>query len=84
MYLSITGPNIAFDICLLSKFMIGSKSSYMAATKRVLRYMKGTTNLEVFYRRDTGDSKGELEVYTDNDYVSDIEDRRSTSRYVFF
>jgi hypothetical protein len=83
MYLSVTRPDIAFVVCMLSKFMTDPKTSYMTAAKRVLRYVKGTTNLGVFYRRSAENSEYDLKVYTDNDYRH-VEDRRSTSGYVFF
>jgi len=83
MYLSVTRPDIAFVVCMLSKFMTDPKTSHMAAAKRVLRYVKGTTNLGVFYR-SAENSENDLKVYTDSDYADDVEDRRSTFGYVFF
>jgi hypothetical protein len=93
MYLSVTRPEIMFVVCLLSKFMTDPKVSHMAAAKRVLRYVKGTVNLGVFYKRGAENvgslrvnyenSFDNLEAYTDSDYAGDTEDRRSTSGYVF-
>lgn len=91
MYLSVTRPDIAFVVCLLSKFMTDPKVSHMAAAKRVLRYVKGTMNLGVFYGRGAENlgviyeksSEDDLKAYTDSDYAGDTEDRRSTSGYVF-
>jgi len=57
MYLSVTRPDIAFVVCMLSKFMTDPKTSHMVAAKRVLRYVKGTTNLGVFYRRSAENSE---------------------------
>ncbi|XP_061993289.1 secreted RxLR effector protein 161-like [Rosa rugosa] len=48
--------------------------------KRVMRYVKGTVNLGIFYKRK-GDEK--LLAYTDSDYAGDINDRKSTSGFVF-
>jgi hypothetical protein len=42
--------------------------------------LKGTVSLGLFYKR--GDTT-RLVAYTDSDYVGDIDDRRSTSGYVF-
>ncbi|CAL2226145.1 unnamed protein product [Prunus armeniaca] len=50
------------------------------ATKRVLRYLKGTLSFGVFYKKG---GKGELVGYTDSDYAGDQDDRRSTSGYMF-
>jgi len=93
MYLSVTRPEIMFVVCLLSKFMTDPKVSHMVAAKRVLRYVKRTVNLGVFYKRGAENvgnlrvnyenSFDNLEAYTDSDYAGDTEDRRSTSGYVF-
>nr|KYP33371.1 Retrovirus-related Pol polyprotein from transposon TNT 1-94 [Cajanus cajan] len=50
------------------------------AAKQVLRYLKGTTEFGIFYRKG-GDN--ELLAYTDSDYEGDLDDRKSTSGYVF-
>lgn len=48
--------------------------------KRVLRYVKNTIELGVKYKRG---GNNELQVYTDSDYAGDLDDRRSTSGFVF-
>jgi hypothetical protein len=55
--------------------------SHLLAAKRVLRYIKGTTNFRIFYKKG---ENTEFFGYTDSDYVGDQDDRRSTSGYVFF
>jgi len=52
----------------------------LQAAKRTLRYLKGTVSYKILYK------KGEVEellAFTDSDYVGDVEDRKSTSGYVF-
>ncbi|XP_047309984.1 uncharacterized mitochondrial protein AtMg00810-like [Impatiens glandulifera] len=49
--------------------------------KRALRYLKGTYDYGILYTKKGGDIK--LESYTDSDYASDLDDRKSTSRYIF-
>ena len=53
---------------------------HLQTAKRVLRYLRGTTNLGIFYKKGGNDK---LVVFTDSDYVGDLEDRKSTSGYVF-
>jgi hypothetical protein len=53
---------------------------HVAAVKRILRYLKGTTSYGLWYERGKGD---ELTGWSDSDYAGDIDDRRSTSGYVF-
>ena len=48
--------------------------------KKALRYLEGTKGLMLTYRRsDSLYIKG----YLDSDFVGDIDDRKSTSGYVF-
>jgi hypothetical protein len=42
--------------------------------------LKGTTNYGVFYKNEEDE---ELTAYTDSDYAGDLEDKKSTSGYVF-
>ena len=46
----------------------------------MLQYLKGTIDFGIFYRKEGDD---ELVAYTDRDYAGDLEDRKSTSGYVF-
>ena len=54
--------------------------SHWLATKRILRYLKGTTGFGIFYRKEESSLK--LVAFTDSDYAGDLDDRRSTSGYV--
>ena len=48
--------------------------------KSALRYLKGTTGYGIFYKKGGDD---ELVAYSDCDYAGDLNDRKSTSSYVF-
>lgn len=52
----------------------------MQAAKRILRYVKGTTDLAIQYKRS---ENGDFTAYTNSDYACDNDDRKSTSGYVF-
>lgn len=80
MYLTATRPDMMYVVCLISRYMAKPKEAHMLAAKRVLRYLKGTIEMGVFYKRGV---KNELLAYTDSDYAGDIDDRRSTSGYAF-
>lgn len=80
MYLTTTRPDLMFVVCLLSQFMAVPTESHMLAAKRVLRYIKGTVDYGVLYKRGGDD---ELFGFTDSDYAGDVDDRKSTSGYVF-
>jgi hypothetical protein len=53
---------------------------HQQAVKRVLCYIKGTTELGIFYKRG---EEEKLVAYSDSDYTGDTEDRKSTSGYPF-
>ncbi|KAK6121804.1 hypothetical protein DH2020_044417 [Rehmannia glutinosa] len=80
MYLSATRPDIMFAVSLLSRYMDRPTELHFQAAKRVLRYVKCTVDLGIFYKNG-GDEK--LISYTDSDYAGDLDDRKSTSGYVF-
>ena len=80
MYLAATRPDLMYVLSLISRFMNCPTELHMHAVKRVLRYLNGTINLGIMYKRD-GSEK--LEAYTDSDYAGDLDDRKSTSGYVF-
>ncbi|WJZ84648.1 hypothetical protein VitviT2T_004242 [Vitis vinifera] len=80
MYLTATRPDLMYVVCLISRFMASPTEMHLQAAKRVLRYLKGTVDLGVFYQKE---GNGELMAYTDSDYAGDVDDRKSTSGYVF-
>jgi hypothetical protein len=53
---------------------------HLQAAKRILRYLKGTINYGIFYKKN---ENKQLIEYTDSDYAGDIADKKSTSGYVF-
>ena len=80
MYLTATRPDLAFVVSLVSRFMERPTELHQQAVKRVLRYIKGTTELGISYQKG-GEEK--LAAYTDSNYAGDTEDRKSTSGYAF-
>jgi hypothetical protein len=80
MYLLATRPDLAFSVCLIARYMERPTEMHLAAAKRILRYLKGTMNLGILYKRDLNRS---LQGWTDSDYAGDLDDRKSTSGYVF-
>ncbi|KAL9295969.1 putative RNA-directed DNA polymerase [Arabidopsis thaliana] len=82
MYLTVTRPDLMYGVCLISRFMSNPRMSHWLAAKRILRYLKGTVELGIFYRRRKNRSL-KLMAFTDSDYAGDLNDRRSTSGFVF-
>ncbi|GAA0141429.1 transmembrane signal receptor [Lithospermum erythrorhizon] len=81
MYLTATRPDLVFAVSLLSRYMARPTEMHLQIAKRILRYLRGTTELGIYYQR--GEENKELRCYTDSDYAGDKDDRKSTSGYVF-
>lgn len=80
MYLTATRPDLMFVVSLISRYMAKPTQLHLQVAKRALRYLKGTINYGILYKK-RGDE--ELIAFTDSDYAGDLEDRKSTSGYVF-
>jgi len=80
MYLTSTRPDMMFVTSLISRYMENPTKLHLLAAKRVLRYLKGTSDFGIFYKRG---GNNELLAYTNSDYAGDLDDRKSTSGYVF-
>jgi hypothetical protein len=80
MYLTSTRPDIMFVVNLLSRYLAHLTELHLQAVKRVLRYIKGTLSYGIFYKQS---GNTELLAYTNNDYAGDLEDRKSTSSFLF-
>jgi hypothetical protein len=76
MYLVNTQPNICFVENTLSQFQVEPKNEHSIATKHLLRYIRGTPNYGLRY---TSSSDVQLHGFTNSDWASSVEDRRSTS-----
>ncbi|RVW91874.1 Retrovirus-related Pol polyprotein from transposon RE1 [Vitis vinifera] len=69
-----------FPAGLLSRFMSSPSNVRMGVAKRVLKYVRGTPNLGVWYLKIEG---VKLDGYADGDWAGSIDDMKSTSGYVF-
>jgi Reverse transcriptase (RNA-dependent DNA polymerase) len=84
MYLMLgTRPDLAYAVGTLSRYAANPGHDHQRALERVFRYLRGTCDYELTYRRGT-DSGLTLYGFTDADWASDVNDRRSTSGYAFF
>ncbi|XP_058786387.1 uncharacterized mitochondrial protein AtMg00810-like [Vicia villosa] len=51
LYLSASRPGILFSVHLCARFQSDHRESHLTAVKRILRYLKGTTNLCLMYEK---------------------------------
>jgi len=76
LYLTASRPYILFSVCLCGRFQSNPRESHLTVVKRILRYLKGTTNLGILYRKSL-DYK--LVGFCDADFAGDRIERKSTS-----
>ncbi|KAF3635040.1 Ubiquitin carboxyl-terminal hydrolase family protein [Capsicum annuum] len=65
---------------LVSRYMECPTEMHILAAKRILCYLQGTKDFEIFYRKG---ERADLIGFTDSDYAGDQDGRKSTSGYVF-
>ena len=79
MFLNIaTRPDLSFAISKLSQFCTDPTVRHFNTLRRVLKYLRNTPNLGLFFNRDGCQPK----YFTDAAYADDKNDRRSTYGYV--
>ncbi|XP_070057383.1 secreted RxLR effector protein 161-like [Nicotiana tomentosiformis] len=76
LYLIASRPGIVFRVGLCARFHANPKESHLTAVKRILRYLKGTIDLCLWYPKG---SNFNLVGYAITDYVGFLVDRKSTS-----
>jgi len=76
LYFTTSRPDILFSVCLCARFQSDLRESNLTTVKRIFRYLKGTTNLGLLYRKSL-DYK--LAGFCDADYAGDRIERKSTS-----
>ncbi|XP_019460094.1 PREDICTED: uncharacterized protein LOC109359855 [Lupinus angustifolius] len=81
MYLTVTRSDLVYSVSLISRFMSSPTMSHWLATKIILRYLRGTIDLANLYKK--GENNLRLTVFTNSNYAGDLDDRKSTSRFVF-
>lgn len=73
-----TRPDIAFAVNDVSRFNSKHSIDHWNAVKRIMRYLKGTMNYKLRYTKGSS----QMIAYTDADWASDIDKRRSCTGLV--
>ena len=76
LYLTASQPDIMFVVCLCARFQSCLKESHLKAAKRILKYLKGTISMGLWY---PSLSPIHLVGYSDSDFAGCKLDRKSTS-----
>ncbi len=81
LYLSTkTRPDLAFAVSSIARITVKPTEEHWKAVKYIFRYLVGTLDYGILYSQ-----KGETECsgYSDADWGGDLNDRKSTSGYIF-
>ncbi|GJY74389.1 retrovirus-related pol polyprotein from transposon TNT 1-94 [Tanacetum coccineum] len=76
MYLTISRPDLVFDVCVCARYQASPTKKHLEALKRVFWYLRGTINWGLWYPKDTAMA---LTAYADADHAGCSDTRRSTS-----
>ncbi|XP_070009932.1 secreted RxLR effector protein 161-like [Nicotiana sylvestris] len=74
-------PDIVFSVGLCARFQANPKESHLTDVKRILRYLKGTTDLCLLYPKG---SNFNLVGHVDADYAGFLVEREKTSCMAYF
>ncbi|XP_070022657.1 uncharacterized mitochondrial protein AtMg00810-like [Nicotiana sylvestris] len=80
-YLTVTRPDIAFAISVVSQFMSAPNVKHWAALEQILCYLKGVPGLGILY---SNRGHSHIECFADADWAGSKIDRRSTTGYCVF
>ncbi len=81
LYVAVaTRPDVAHAVGVVSKFNAAPTRAHWTAVKRILQYLKGSSDLKLQYRKL---EKGSLIGYSDADWAGDMDDRHSTTGNMF-
>ena len=80
-YLTLTRPDISFAVNKVCQFLHASTTVHWEAVKRILRYVKQCTGLGLRIHRSVSTL---ISAFSDADWASCIDDRKSTGGFVVF
>ncbi|XP_073225643.1 secreted RxLR effector protein 161-like [Cicer arietinum] len=80
-YVTCTRLDIIYVVGVVSRFMKAHTTTHLKATKRILYYLKGTLDYGLFY---SSSNYFKHFRFCDSNFGGDIDDRKSTSGFIFF
>ena len=81
LYLTAGRPDISYSVGVCARYQANPKKSHMIALKRIIKYIKTTTDFGVWYSKDTNDV---LARYFDINWAGNANDRKSTLGGCFY
>nr|GEV13901.1 ribonuclease H-like domain, reverse transcriptase, RNA-dependent DNA polymerase [Tanacetum cinerariifolium] len=80
-YLLHTRPDLSYSVGLLSRFMQDPKDHHLKAVKQAIRYIKGTKEHGIIYKKEGG---YKITGYSDSSYGINTDQGKGTTRIVFY
>ncbi|XP_038885842.1 secreted RxLR effector protein 161-like [Benincasa hispida] len=80
-YLTCTRLDILYTVGVINHFMEKPITTHLKATKRILRYIKGMINYNLYYFVS---DNYKLLGYSDSDWSRDVDDYKSITGFVFY
>ena len=74
-----TRPDIAYAVSVVSQFQANPGEQHWMAVKTILKYLRRTKYMLLIY----GNEDMRVDGYSDSDFQSDVDDRKSTSGFLF-
>ncbi|KAL1191699.1 Retrovirus-related Pol polyprotein from transposon RE1 [Cardamine amara subsp. amara] len=81
LYLTASRPDICMAVGVCARYQAKPKISHLLAVKRIIKYVKGTVNLGIYFTKDT---TKEFMGFCDAYWAGSLDYRRSTSGGCFF
>ncbi|XP_012850949.1 PREDICTED: uncharacterized protein LOC105970659 [Erythranthe guttata] len=81
LYLTSSRPDICYSVGVCARYQSNPKECHLSAVKRIIRYVSGTTDFGIWYSMDTNTT---LAGFSDADWASDADDRKSTTGGCFY
>jgi hypothetical protein len=76
-----TRLDLAHTVSTVSRYMVNRGIEHQNAVKWIFRYLKGTAEHVILFSRQPGTNS--VVRYVDADYAGEVDDRRSTTCYLF-
>ncbi|KAE8705298.1 Mitogen-activated protein kinase kinase kinase YODA [Hibiscus syriacus] len=80
IYLSLTRPDIAYSVSIVSQHMSDPREEHLEAVNRILRFLKFTPGAELIFRKNQDRT---VKVYTDASWGGELTDKRALDKLGF-